>query len=139
MADEMLIPTQGEDAANLGHLIALLRREGRHSGVWFADHLLTAADHLEAFSRALTPASSPIGNEERARELLAGDPQTWSFRVLSAVRAEAAKVKQRDLAAHLGVSESRVSQMLKTETNPTIGTIESILMAVKALSEGSGR
>jgi len=29
-------------------LIDLLRREGRHSGVWFADRLLQAADELES-------------------------------------------------------------------------------------------
>jgi hypothetical protein len=31
-----------------GELIALLRREGRHSGVWFAHALTEAADALEA-------------------------------------------------------------------------------------------
>lgn len=29
-------------------LIDLLRREGTYSGVWFAEHLLSAADRLEA-------------------------------------------------------------------------------------------
>lgn len=32
-------------------LIALLRREGQHSGVWFADKLLEAADALEQAER----------------------------------------------------------------------------------------
>lgn len=38
--------------ANRKERIALLRREGRYSGVWFADHLLWAADEIEAAMRS---------------------------------------------------------------------------------------
>jgi hypothetical protein len=53
--------------ANYRELIALLRREGKHSGVWFADNLLTAADELEA--RAAIEAL-PARTDERALKLV---------------------------------------------------------------------
>jgi len=40
----------GEVETNDRHLVALLRREAAHSGVWFADHLARAADRLAALS-----------------------------------------------------------------------------------------
>jgi hypothetical protein len=42
-------------------LVDLLRREGRYSGVWFAEHLLQAADYIE--QAALTRLSpQPTGD-----------------------------------------------------------------------------
>jgi hypothetical protein len=41
-----------------GDLIALFRREGRHSGVWFAEHLLRAADLLEASGVLAAPTDA---------------------------------------------------------------------------------
>jgi len=45
-ASDAAVPA-GEEMATV-ELIALLRREGAHSGVWFAPRLLDAADRLEA-------------------------------------------------------------------------------------------
>ncbi len=46
----MTNPTEVEklSPANYAERIGLLRREGRHSGLWFAEHLLWAATMLEA-------------------------------------------------------------------------------------------
>lgn len=42
-------------------LVDLLRREGRHSGVWFADKLLLAADTIERLA-ALRASQQPSGD-----------------------------------------------------------------------------
>jgi hypothetical protein len=42
-------------------LIGLLRREGKHSGVWFAHKLIEAADALEAQSRANVVLAERVG------------------------------------------------------------------------------
>lgn len=44
---------------------------------------------------------------------------------------EASKMTQRDLAAHLNVSEQRVCQMLNGEANLTIQTLFKIASAMK--------
>lgn len=67
---------RNDDAANLGHLIGLLRREGQHSGVWFAEHLLAAATALSSLSaqvagkEAHVPWHSPLGGLLEARRVL---------------------------------------------------------------------
>lgn len=57
-------------SANDRHLVALLRREGRHSGVWFGDQLLKAAaliEHLAASVENAEPvAINPFSPERIA-------------------------------------------------------------------------
>jgi hypothetical protein len=67
--------------------------------------------------------------------LLSGNPQTWSLRLSMAVQAHLAGLKQRDLAAEMGVSEARISQIMRAPSNWTIGTVERLLMSAAALSE----
>ena len=60
---------------------------------------------------------------------------TFSLRMLRAVQSELAPFKQRDLAAEMGVSPARISQIMGgRESNLTIGTIEHLLMAVDRLA-----
>jgi hypothetical protein len=46
--------------ANFRELIALLRREGKYSGVWFADKLLLAADLLSERERLADAARNAL-------------------------------------------------------------------------------
>lgn len=43
------------------------------------------------------------------------------------------RLKQRDMARELGVSESRVSQMLRAGSNMTLATVERIWAAIERL------
>lgn len=70
-------------------LIALLRREGRYSGVWFGPHMLKACDELErldaevrcakAIMRQIQECTSEHGGAAKAltltRAFLAGEVQ----------------------------------------------------------------
>lgn len=57
-----------------------------------------------------------------------------SLRLFSAVRAELAPFKQRQIADVLGVTEGRVSQMMGGGQNWTLDTITRLLMAAEKLN-----
>lgn len=54
-------------------LIDLLRREGRYSGIWFADSLLRAADHLERLALSPPPVVEEAGESQ---------PVAWRWRYM---------------------------------------------------------
>lgn len=58
-----------------------------------------------------------------------------SLRIFSAVRAELAPFKQRDVADVLGITESRVSQLLAGGQNWTLDTVTRLLMAAEKLNK----
>jgi hypothetical protein len=77
-------------------------------------------------------ATLPTDQSVRA-SVIDGNPQTWSHRVVVAVKAELEPFKQRDIAEQMGVTEARISQIFCDCPNWTIGTIERLLMAAQAI------
>jgi transcriptional regulator with XRE-family HTH domain len=63
----------------------------------------------------------------------AGDAQS----LFDNVRRTASRHKARDIAKLIGVSESRISQLLRS-ANPTIKTLDEILAAVSILDRRAG-
>jgi hypothetical protein len=56
--------------AEMQELIALLRREGTYSGVWFSEQLLKAADHLALIEPVMEENEALRDALERAAERL---------------------------------------------------------------------
>ena len=79
-------------------LIDLLRREGRHSGVWFGDKLLQAADELEA--RSTTPPSAGeyqdvIAGLEALSLIVGGEESAFVDKAADAIRTLIAREEEQ--------------------------------------------
>lgn len=60
---------QSANTIGSDELVALLRREGAHSGIWFADKLIEAADEIERLHAIATPDSERVAVlEDHIRE-----------------------------------------------------------------------
>lgn len=85
---------------------------------------------------ALSPPPDSRGDVALREAISFDPPASFSLRLVQAVSAMFAEHgMHRRLAKHMGVSEARVSQMFRYG-NLTIGTIERLLIARAALSDG---
>lgn len=82
------------------------------------------------------PISTPVPELQGVASIAGRQPfQVKTILMIDEVMDKAG-IDQRELARRMKVSEARVSQMLRTDSNMTLRTVDRILNAIAAFKDG---